>query len=122
MWEAVIAPGSGPPPHIHGGEEESFYVLAGEITFQSGEERFVATAGTFVNMPPGTLHCFTNASDKTARMIISIAPAGLENMFFEVGQSIEWGQPVPAPSQAEIEKLLAVAPRYGIQFQLPVKE
>ena len=48
--EAIVPPGGGPPPHIHSREEEGFYVLEGEITFQLGEERFVAVAGTFANM------------------------------------------------------------------------
>src|ERR1043165_1130427 len=57
-WEALVPPGGGPPPHVHSREEESFYVLEGEIAFQIGDDRFVATAGTFANMPVGTLHSF----------------------------------------------------------------
>src|SRR5689334_20933984 len=83
LWEAIVPPGGGPPPHIHSREEEGFYVLEGEITFQLGEDRFVAQAGTFANMPVGSLHSFTNASGKSARMLISVAPAGIEQMFFE---------------------------------------
>ncbi len=87
-FEAIVPPGSGPPPHIHSREEESFLVLEGEMTFQLGEDRFVAGEGTFLNMPVGSLHCFKNESDKTARLLISVAPAGLEQMFFEVGQPL----------------------------------
>ena len=39
LWEAVVPPGGGPPPHVHSREEEGFYVLEGEITFQVAEER-----------------------------------------------------------------------------------
>ena len=74
-FEAIVPPGSGPPPHIHSREEESFLVLEGQMTFQLGEDRFVAEAGTFLNMPVGSLHCFKNESDKTARLLISVAPA-----------------------------------------------
>ncbi|WP_425617536.1 cupin domain-containing protein [Anatilimnocola sp. NA78] len=119
MWEAIVPPGGGPPLHTHSREEEAFYVLEGEITFQVGEETFTAGVGTFANMPIGSLHRFHNASDKPARMIISIAPAGLENMFMEVGQSIALGEQPQPPSKAEIEKLLAAAPRYGVQIQVP---
>jgi quercetin dioxygenase-like cupin family protein len=119
MFEAVVSPGGGPPPHIHSREEESFYVLEGEITFQVGDQRIVATAGTFANMPVGSLHSFKNYLDKPARMIISVAPAGLEKMFMEVGQPVEFGQPAPLPSRGEIERLLAVAPGYGIEIRLP---
>ncbi|HWL10633.1 MAG TPA: cupin domain-containing protein [Planctomicrobium sp.] len=118
--DALVPPGGGPPPHIHTREEESFLVLEGEITFQLGEERIVAGAGTFLNMPVGSLHCFKNESTKIARMLISIAPAGLEQMFFEVGQpladDVEMASP-PVPE--EIQKLLEVAPRYGIGIRVP---
>ena len=43
MLEAIVPPGGGPPPHIHSREEESFYVLEGEITFQD-VERFLLPA------------------------------------------------------------------------------
>src|SRR5262245_27712269 len=39
LWEAVVAPGGGPPPHTHSREEEGFYVLDGEITFQVGDRK-----------------------------------------------------------------------------------
>ncbi|MCU0982351.1 MAG: cupin domain-containing protein [Pirellulaceae bacterium] len=119
MFEACVPSGGGPPPHIHSREEESFYVLEGEITFQVGDDRFVAKAGTFANMPVGSLHSFRNDTDKTARMIVSVAPAGLEKMFLEVGQPVAFGQQAPPASKAEIEKLLAVAPSYGIEIRLP---
>ena len=80
-WEAVVPPGVGPPPHAHSREEESFFVLEGEITITVNGERVVAGAGTFANMPVGSLHSFKNESDRTARMLISVAPAGLEQMF-----------------------------------------
>ena len=119
MFEAIVPPGGGPPPHVHSREEETFFILEGEITFQVGEERIVATAGTFANMPVGGLHSFKNATDKTARMIISVAPAGLEKMFFEVGVPVKLGEMPPPPTKAEIEKLLAVAPSYGIEIKAP---
>jgi quercetin dioxygenase-like cupin family protein len=119
MFEACVPPGGGPPPHIHSREEESFFVLEGEITFQVGDERIVAKAGTFANMPVGSLHSFRDDADKTARMIVSVAPAGLEKMFLEVGQPVAFGQQAPPPSKAEIDKLLAVAPSYGIEIRLP---
>src|SRR5215467_16201988 len=85
LFEAVVSPGGGPPPHVHSREEEGFYVLEGEITFTVNGERVVATAGTFANMPVGTPHSFKNESDRPARMLIAVAAAGLERMFLEVG-------------------------------------
>jgi len=120
LWEAIVPPGGGPPPHVHSREEEGFYILEGEITFQIGEERVIATAGMFANMPVGMPHSFKNESDRPARMLLSVAPAGLEQMFFEVGAVLPAGATSAGPpTKHEIEKLLAVAPRYGIEIRLP---
>jgi quercetin dioxygenase-like cupin family protein len=121
MWEAIVPPGGGPPPHVHSREEEGFYVLEGEITFTINGEKVVATAGMFANMPVGTPHSFKNESGKPAKMLISVAPAGLEEMFFEVGVTLaEGATTAPPPRKEEIEKLLAIAPKYGIEIRLPM--
>ena len=51
---------------------------------------------------------------------IDIAPAGLEQMFFEVGVPLAEGATTALPpAQDEIEKLLAISPGYGITILLP---
>lgn len=120
VWEAIVPPGGGPPPHVHSREEEGFYILEGEIMFMINGERVVATAGMFANMPVGTPHSFKNESGKPAKMLISVAPAGLEQMFFEVGVPLAEGATTALPpTKEEIEKLLAIAPRYGVEIRLP---
>jgi len=120
LFEALVGPGGGPPPHVHSREEEGFYILEGEITFTVNSERVVATAGMFANMPVGTPHSFKNESNKPAKMLISVAPAGLEKMFMEVGVPLAEGVTTALPpTKDEIEKLLAVASKYGIEIKLP---
>src|SRR5688500_14731415 len=120
LWEAIVPPGGGPPPHVHSREEEGFYILEGEITITVNGERVVAQAGTFANLPVGTPHSFKNESNRLARMLISVAPAGLEQMFFEVGVPLAEGATTALPpTREEIERLLARAPRYGVEIKLP---
>lgn len=120
LWEALVPPGGGPPPHVHSREEEGFYILEGEITFTIGDKRLLASAGMFANMPVGTPHSFKNESGKPAKIMISVAPAGLEKMFFEFGVPLAEGSTTALPPRKEeIEKLLAIAPRYGIEIKLP---
>jgi quercetin dioxygenase-like cupin family protein len=120
LWEAIVLPGGGPPPHVHSREEESFYILEGEITFSFGEKRLVASAGTFANVSVGTLHSFKNETNRSAKMLISVAPAGLEQMFFEAGTPVPTGTTTASPpTKEEIDKLLAVAPQYGVEIRLP---
>jgi quercetin dioxygenase-like cupin family protein len=116
-FEALVPPGGGPPPHVHTREAESFYVLEGEMTFRAGDETVRAAAGAFVHLPPGLAHSFRNESDAPARMIITMTPAGLEEMFFEVGTPLAEGATTALPpTPEEIERLLAAAPRYGVEI------
>jgi quercetin dioxygenase-like cupin family protein len=118
-WEAIVPPGGGPPPHVHSREVESFFILEGEITFQIGDQRLIAKAGTFASMPVGVWHSFRNETDKRARMIISVVPAGLEEMFIEAGQQVLPDGTIPTPSKEDFAKLMAAAPRYGVEIRVP---
>jgi quercetin dioxygenase-like cupin family protein len=118
LWEAILPPGGGPPPHVHSREEEGFFVLEGEITFQVGDQRYVASPGIFANMPVGTAHSFKNESGQPAKMLILIAPAGLEKMFFEVGIPLEpLAIASPPPGKEDIEKFVKAAARYGVEIK-----
>jgi len=117
LLEATVLPGGGPPPHIHRREEETFYVIEGEITFQIGDEKSVCGPGTFVHVPIGNLHGFKNESNQAAKMLITFSPSGLERMFFENGKELNVGEPPEPTSPEEIEQLLAAAARYGIEYQ-----
>src|SRR5262245_8541072 len=120
LCEAIVPSGGGPPPHVHSREEEGFYILEGEITFTIEDKRQVASAGMFANIPVGTIHSFKNESGIRARMLILLAPAGLENMFLECGVTLSDGATSALPpTREEIEKLLAIAPRYGVEIKLP---
>ncbi len=99
---------------------EWFYVLDGEIAFTANGGRVVAGPGTFAHLPVGTPHSFRNDTDRPARMLISVAPAGMEGMFFEVGVPLPDGAATaPPPAKDEVERMLAVAPRYGIEIRSP---
>ncbi len=124
MWEAIVPPGGGPPPHVHSREEEAFYVLEGEVTFsmwtEQGPQSVTAGAGTFINLPVGLPHTFHNGSTAPARLLVSIAPAGMEQMFLGCGVPLPEGATTAAPpTEAEIAKLLELAPQYGLELRLP---
>ncbi len=116
MFEAIVPPGGGPPHHLHRREDETFYVREGQFTLKIGDETLVAGPGTFVNLPIGIPHSFVNESDKTARMLITLTPSGLEDYFFEIGQRFDDGDLPPKPTPEEMEKIVELAPRYGIEF------
>lgn len=122
LIEAVARKGYAPPRHIHHREDETFYVLEGELTVSVGARTVKATAGTMVFLPRGIAHSYTVESEQV-RGLILVTPAGLENWFKEFS--------VPAPSMtlppatevpySDIQKVLATAPRYGLEFVPPEK-
>ncbi len=116
-FDAIIPPGGGPPPHIHSREDEAFYILEGEITFYAGGIKQVAPPGTWVHAYRDHAHRFKNETDKPARMLIMVFPAGIEDYFLQVGQPVvDRLAPVPHPTPADIEKLIADAPQCGIEI------
>jgi quercetin dioxygenase-like cupin family protein len=119
LIHAIVPPGGGPPPHIHRREDEAFYILEGEIACNVDGRDIVATAGVWVTLAKGSLHTFKNTAATTAKMLIVVTPSGLEQYFAEVGREATDRSSAPPVTQADIEKLLAVAPRYGMEIRLP---
>jgi len=68
----------GPGEHVHADEDDSFYVLEGELTFSVDGEEVVAGPGTFVLVPPGVPHGFANRGDEVVRCLNVHAPAGFD--------------------------------------------
>lgn len=81
LFENVIAPGDGPPLHAHAAEDESWYVLEGELRFKLGDELHRAPQGTFVFVPRRAPHCFQNVGSGPARIVVFFTPAGMESFF-----------------------------------------
>jgi quercetin dioxygenase-like cupin family protein len=119
LIHAKVLPGGGPPPHVHRREDEAFYVLEGELDFHADGRDIRATTGTWVTLARGSLHTFKNTGPGTARMLIVVTPSGLERFFAEVGQQATDRSSPPPVTAADIDRLLAVAPRYGIEIRLP---
>jgi quercetin dioxygenase-like cupin family protein len=68
--EVSSAPGGvSPPLHLHDRHVESFYVLAGELAFTAGGDELVATAGSWVQVPPGVVHTFAPTGSEEARFL-----------------------------------------------------
>ncbi len=69
---------TGPEMHTHADEDDSFYILDGELTFILEDGEIVAGAGTFVLVPPGLPHTFANRGDAVVRVVNVHAPAGFD--------------------------------------------
>ena len=63
-----------------------------------------AKPGTYLFIPPGVPHNIANASDKPARMIMTVSPPGHEQYFEELVKLVT---PSGPPDAAAIAKLRA---------------
>ena len=118
LLESLIAPGFSPPLHVHHKEDESFYVLEGELTMKCGEKTFRAAAGAFVFLPRDVPHSFVVEGNAPARMLTLLTPGGGEGVFIDAGRPAEHdGMPPAAPP--DIEKLKRVSGLYGAEIVGP---
>jgi quercetin dioxygenase-like cupin family protein len=123
LIEHLIPPGGGSPWHIHHREDESFYVIEGEILFIIGDEqeRIIAGPGTFVFGPREVPHGFRNDSSTPARMLLQTNPSGFENFVLALAE--------PAPAQGfaaggppNMGAVMAEAAKVGIDILGPLPE
>ena len=109
LGESLIEPGfPGPPPHRHKRLHDMFYVLDGTLTMRVGEETLELQPGSFVCVPPGVVHTFSNRSGAPVRFLNFNTPAGWENYMRDLAETLARG----APTQEEIG---AIASRYDFE-------
>lgn len=92
LSETTIAPGfAGPPPHRHEHLHDMFYVLEGTLTMRLGDEQHAVGAGSFVCVPPGVTHTFSNPGSAPVRFLNFNTPAGWEKYMRELGEAAKIG-------------------------------
>jgi quercetin dioxygenase-like cupin family protein len=80
--EMALSPGaSGPPLHLHPTHAEAFYVLAGQLSLQVGEELVTGGPGTWACAPKDVPHTLGNFGTDEGRLLCMFAPGGFERRF-----------------------------------------
>lgn len=111
--EHPLEPGVlGAPPHTHSNEDETSFVIEGEIGVLIGDEEFRAGAGSYVLKPRGVLHAFWNAGPEPARVLEIISPAGFERYFEELAGVLSAG------GEPDLARISEIAGRYGLTFHM----
>ncbi|MDB6079278.1 MAG: Cupin 2 conserved barrel domain protein [Akkermansiaceae bacterium] len=110
MFVNVTAPGGGPPPHWHDGEDEWFLVLEGRAEFFQDGAWTEVPIGSAVFMPRGTIHTFRNAGDTPLKQVIHTAPSGFETFFERCSQEFQnEGGP-------DMGRILEISAEHGIYY------
>lgn len=130
LWETVAPCGAAPPLHSHP-QDETFYILEGELTAwlvepdltddRSEPPAWVTTrarrcgVGDVVFAPGGTPHTFRVESD-TARVLVLSTPAGIEDMVRGLAEPAQWPwlQPPPKGPRVAPERRALVERQTGM--------
>jgi quercetin dioxygenase-like cupin family protein len=115
VGELTLPAGSGPPPHTHPGDE-AVYVLEGRLRYQIGDETIEGGPGDFFYLPEGTWENFDPT--ETARLLVFWMQPGMTEFFEEVGEPAERRE-LPAQSEPDIERVVAVGQKYGLEMRPP---
>jgi mannose-6-phosphate isomerase-like protein (cupin superfamily) len=97
------------PLHIHEHEDETFVVLEGEHVFQIGDREITAGPGDVVFGPRGVPHSQRRVVPRTGRVLIVMAPGGIEGFFRELVEGHRDG----TPSE---DVYAAASRRYGLTW------
>lgn len=104
------------PVHIHSREDETLFVLEGEMcAIVDGKPRAVRP-GDAVFLPRGIPHQLKNESGAPARYIILCTPSGFEDFVATAGHVKAKAENAGPPNATEIERMRETAPRFGVEI------
>jgi mannose-6-phosphate isomerase-like protein (cupin superfamily) len=99
LGETEVPPGfPGPPLHVHDRLHDMFLVIEGTLTLRLGDEEQRVEAGTFVCIPPGVVHTFSNPGDTPVRFFNFNTPAGWESYMRDLAAAASEGR-TPTPEE-----------------------
>ena len=112
-----VPPGYATPYHVHHLEDESFYVLEGEVAIVFDGQWTTAGPGSFAFGPREIPHGYKVVGSAPARLLVLATPAGFERFVMEMSEPI-----AAPPGPPDMAKLAAVAANYKIEILGPLPE
>jgi quercetin dioxygenase-like cupin family protein len=102
------------PIHVHARDDETVYIIEGELTAVIDGQPRRLTAGESIFLPRGIPHQLMNVSGKPGRYILIGSPALFDRFLEEAGRELQRDEAVGPPTPEEIARLRAASPRFGI--------
>jgi len=118
LLESTAHPGNAVPFHRHD-EEEIFTVLDGELTLTVGDETAVVRPQSSVVAPRSVAHRYVVTSSTDTRWLVLTVPGRFDAFVDELSRPAEACVVPPQagpPTPEELERLVAVAARHGIEI------
>lgn len=108
LYTQTNPPGAGVPPHMHTREDETFYVVSGQVRFFVGDKWIEAGPGTTLWAPRNVPHGYQIVGNEPAVLLFIVSPPNLEPMFADLS-ALSAGPP-------DLAKIAEICGRYGIEF------
>jgi quercetin dioxygenase-like cupin family protein len=114
--EITEPPGLEAPLHVHHREDEGFWILEGDVTFEVGGATIEAHAGDYVFGPRGVPHRYT-VGDAGCRMLFLMTPGGFEDLVLAMSEPAG-GRTLPPASDEEPDwdRIAAIAKAHGAEL------
>ena len=107
----------GPPPHIHKEYKETFLIMEGEMEFFVNGTLQTLKAGESLDVPPGTLHTFTNKSNLPCKFVSIHSPKGFLSFFEKFGVDISEPNALEKSVHPDmIHQVLATAHQFDMEI------
>jgi quercetin dioxygenase-like cupin family protein len=114
--EVTEPPGAVAPRHVHRREDEAFWVLEGDVTFDVGGTAIVGRSGDYAFGPRDVPHSYRVGPDG-CRMLFLLTPAGFEELVRLISVPAESRSLPPGPQEpAEIADFESVVASYGCEL------
>ncbi len=114
--EITEPPNMAGPLHVHHREDEGFWILEGDVTFEVGDTTIEATAGDFAFGPRDIPHRYT-VGDAGCRMLFIMTPGGFEELIRGMSVPAEHRTlPPPSDEEPDWEHVAAVAKANGCEL------
>jgi quercetin dioxygenase-like cupin family protein len=115
--EQEFPKGMATPLHSQPEDDETFYVLEGDLTFYLKDSQpLTASTGSFVRLPAGTVHAY-QVDSETARWLDLTTPQHERSMRAAGEPARERTLPPQAPP--DMDKLMAAANEHGVEILGP---
>jgi quercetin dioxygenase-like cupin family protein len=111
--EITEPPGAEAPLHVHHREDEGFWLLEGDATFEVGDTSIEAHAGDYLFGPRDIPHRYTVGA-AGCRMLFIMTPGGFEEFVIATSEpAAERILPPPSAEEPDWEHLASMARAYG---------
>ncbi len=114
--EMTEPPGAQAPLHVHHREDEAFWILEGDATFEVGDTTIEAHAGDYLFGPRDIPHRYT-VGDAGCRMLFICTPGGFEDLVVAMSEpALARTLPPPSDEEPDMERVAAIAEAHGCEL------